>query len=157
MWQCSTKSPEETRQLAALLAQYLPAGAVICLAGDLGAGKTLFIKALAAALGVEEEVTSPTFTLVNVYQGHQVIYHFDLYRLAMVEQLVDIGFEEYVNSDGICLIEWPDEFRAAMPEQYLWIEISIAGENLRNWRFLPQGIEYEVISEELKKSCPYLR
>lgn len=157
MWQCITKSPEETSELAFFLASHLKPGAVVCLSGDLGAGKTLFVKSAAKALGVEEEVTSPTFALVNVYQGALTVYHFDLYRLRRVEELLDIGFDEYVNGKGISLIEWPDEFKAALPEQYLWIEISRLTENERNWRFLPQGEIYEALSEELKRSCQYLR
>ncbi len=157
MWQCITRSPEETGELAFFLARHLKPGDVVCLSGDLGAGKTLFVKSAAKALGVEEEVTSPTFALVNVYQGRLTIYHFDLYRLQHPEQLIDIGFDEYVNGDGISLIEWPDEFKTALPEQYLWIEISRLAENERNWRFLPQGEKYEALSEELKRSCQYLR
>ena len=157
MWECSTKSPAETQRLAAVVAQELKPGMVLCLAGDLGAGKTLFVKAAAKALGVDEAVTSPTFTLVNVYQGRLPVYHFDLYRLEMVEQLTDIGFDEYLHGEGVCLIEWPDAFLAAMPEQYLWIEIHAVGEEQRQWRFLPHGTQYEEISEEVKRSWQYLR
>ena len=157
MWQYNTKSPEQTSELAVLLAGLLKPGMVICLDGDLGAGKTLFVKAAAKALGVEEEVTSPTFALVNVYQGKVLIYHFDLYRLQQVEQLADIGFDEYVNGDGISLIEWPNEFKAALPEEYLWIEIIRTADSERSWRFLPQGEKYDALSEELKRLCQYSR
>ena len=157
MWQYNTKSPEQTSELAVLLAGLLKPGMVICLDGDLGAGKTLFVKAAAKALGVEEEVTSPTFALVNVYQGEVVLYHFDLYRLQHVEQLADIGFDEYVNGDGISLIEWPNEFKAALPEEYLWIEIVRTADTERNWRFLPRGEKYDALSEELKGLCQYSR
>lgn len=95
MFTCTTNSPEETAHLAELVGQKIREGTVLCLEGDLGAGKTLFVQSLAHTLGVEGEVTSPTFNLMNVYEGICPIYHFDLYRLETEEELEDIGFYEY--------------------------------------------------------------
>lgn len=110
-WKWKTASPEETWKLAQRLGTLLRGKEVLCLSGDLGAGKTLFSQGLASGLGVAEDVTSPTFTLMNVYQsGKGEMYHFDLYRLEDASQLWDIDFYTYVEGRGIALIEWPDAF-----------------------------------------------
>ena len=110
MFTCTTNSPEETAHLAELVGQKIREGTVLCLEGDLGAGKTLFVQSLAHTLGVEGEVTSPTFNLMNVYEGICPIYHFDLYRLETEEELEDIGFYEYTEDpEGIVVIEWSDD------------------------------------------------
>ena len=111
MFTCTTNSPEETAHLAELVGQKIREGTVLCLEGDLGAGKTLFVQSLAHTLGVEGEVTSPTFNLMNVYEGICPIYHFDLYRLETEEELEDIGFYEYTEDpEGIVVsIEKSDD------------------------------------------------
>ena len=120
MFTCMTSSPEETGHLAELVGQKIREGTVLCLEGDLGAGKTLFVQSLARTLGVEGDVTSPTFNLMNVYEGICRIYHFDLYRLETEEELEDIGFYEYTEEpEGIVVIEWPDKFPESLPEDYL--------------------------------------
>ena len=101
-----------TEALGNLVGQHVKDGDVLCLSGDLGAGKTLFSRGVAIALGVQpDEVTSPTFAIMNVYEGSELeIRHFDLYRLNRPEELEDIGFEEYAGGDGITLIEWAELF-----------------------------------------------
>lgn len=100
--------------------------------GDMGAGKTTFIKALAKALGVTEVVSSPTFSIVNEYEGKDcIIYHFDFYRLKNLQEAYDIGYEEYFYSGNICLIEWPEKVEELLPEHYVKIEITTAGETER--------------------------
>ncbi|MBC8987134.1 tRNA (adenosine(37)-N6)-threonylcarbamoyltransferase complex ATPase subunit type 1 TsaE [Pedobacter sp. N36a] len=100
--------------------------------GDMGAGKTTFIKALTKALGVTDVVSSPTFSIVNEYEGKDVIiYHFDFYRLKNLQEAYDIGYEEYFYSEHICLIEWPEKVEELLPEHYVKIEITAPGETER--------------------------
>lgn len=150
-----TNSPQETAELAERLAEKLPAGAVLCFEGDLGAGKTLFVQSLAKALGVKGEVTSPTFNLMNVYEdGSLPIVHFDLYRLEREDELDEIGFYEYSYApDGLVLIEWADKFPDNLPDDYIKITIE-RGEkdNIRQLRFSARG-EADVLLKELEESC----
>ena len=119
----SSSAPETTRSVARSLCDKLIVGDVVLLYGDLGAGKTEFVKGLAAGLGVDEPVTSPTFALLNVYQGRLPVYHFDLYRLRSLEELDGIGFGEFVGGDGLAVVEWPDAFAAALPDEFLKVDI----------------------------------
>lgn len=145
-----TESPEATFSLGKELGARLDRGDVICLSGDLGAGKTLFTQGVAAGLGVGEGVTSPTFTILQVYEdGRCPIYHFDLYRLEIPQQLEDIGFEEYSRPDGVAIIEWADKFAAEMPEEHLWIELKINDEAGRVVTMSPHGARYVKLCEEM--------
>ena len=124
MFTITTNSPEQTSLLGEKIANLIQDNLIICLEGDLGAGKTLFTQSLCKALKVKEIVTSPTFNLMNVYEGKKRIYHFDLYRLEQPEDLEEIGFYEYTDvEDEVVLIEWPDRFFAYMPEDYLHLKI----------------------------------
>ena len=117
-------SPEETAELAERLGAAAEPGTVLCLVGDLGAGNTLFTQGFARGLGVEGEVTSPTFALMNQYRGRLPVTHFDLYRLEREEELDEIGFHEYAEpSGGVVLIEWADKFPEALPEPRVWLMI----------------------------------
>jgi tRNA threonylcarbamoyladenosine biosynthesis protein TsaE len=152
MWNIRTTSPNETFELGQRLGQLLQEEDVICLTGDLGAGKTLITQGIAAALGVEQPVTSPTFTVLNIYEGKINIYHFDLYRLEQPEELEDIGFSEFTSSGGVVIIEWSDKFPGNMPEKYLQIMLKRGTENEeRLISFLPNGKRYVQICEELNK------
>ena len=153
-----TNSPEETFAFGQCLATVLGPGRVVCLVGDLGAGKTLLVQGLAKGLGIEEIVNSPTFTILNVYETTFLIYHFDLYRLDYAEELFDIGFYEYTEAQGLSIIEWPDKFPSELPDEYLWIDIK-SGDTLtqRILHVSAQGACYEQICEELKQTCPFLR
>lgn len=123
MKQQMTYSETQTKELAAQLAEQATGGQVYCLAGDLGVGKTAFAKGFAYGLGVTEDVVSPTFTIVREYEGRLPFYHFDIYRLPDGDSLYDIGFDEYVEGRGVCLIEWADQLRDEMPEDAIWITI----------------------------------
>lgn len=118
-----------TESLGQLIGCKVQEGDVICLTGDLGAGKTLLAQGVATALGVAaEDVTSPTFTIMNVYEGRKMeIRHFDLYRLNCPEELEDIGFSEYCGGEGVTLIEWAELFPEQLPEEYLQITLLHAG------------------------------
>ena len=155
MFERETNSPEETAELAVRLAEGLTAGTVICLEGDLGAGKTLFVKSLAGAIGVRGEVTSPTFNLLNIYEGGRFpVYHFDLYRLESEDELEEIGFYEYsAVPDGLVLIEWADKFPEVLPEDYIRLKIGrLEGDSRRRLTFSAAG-EAAGLLKELEKNC----
>ena len=119
-----SNSPKETSNIAKAFAKKLKKGDVVCLSGDLGTGKTAFVQALASALGVTDYVSSPTFTIVNCYEGNLPVYHFDVYRIADPDEMYEIGYEEYVYGDGISVIEWPELISEILPEERYDITIS---------------------------------
>ncbi len=125
-------SEAETIALAGKLVSYFKSGDVIVLEGRLGAGKTVFVKGLAAALGIDESlVNSPSFTLVNEYPGSRPLYHFDLYRLENPEELYEIGWDEYAGRDGIVIVEWGEKAHEYLPERYYLITFAVSGESER--------------------------
>jgi tRNA threonylcarbamoyladenosine biosynthesis protein TsaE len=127
-----SQGPNQTRFIAARLARGLAAGSVIRLVGDLGAGKTEFVKGLAKGLDCEDAVTSPTFTLIHEYIGGRLpLFHMDLYRLDEEAELDEIGFEDYLKAGGICAIEWGDKFPGRMPRESVQIVLTILENNAR--------------------------
>lgn len=119
-----TNSVEETMDLAFRLGKVCPKNTVLCLTGDLGAGKTHFTKGFAKGLGINSTITSPTFTLIHEYQeGRVPFYHFDVYRVHDLDEVLDLGFEEYIYSNGISLIEWADLIEPLLPEDFIQIKI----------------------------------
>ncbi|MBR5152047.1 MAG: tRNA (adenosine(37)-N6)-threonylcarbamoyltransferase complex ATPase subunit type 1 TsaE [Clostridia bacterium] len=129
-----TYSSEETRTLGKDLAKTLSPGAILALVGDLGCGKTAFVKGIVDAFGDGEEVTSPTFTLVNEYDGTTPIYHFDVYRLEHPSVEECDWMDDYFFSDGICLIEWADNIREVLPDNTLRITFSKNPEKGEDYR-----------------------
>ena len=102
------KSEKDTENLGFMLGKRLKPASIVCLFGDLGAGKTVFVRGLARALGYPGRVTSPTFTIVNEYPGRRELFHFDMYRLSSADELFDIGWEDYLARGGICAVEWSE-------------------------------------------------
>lgn len=132
-------SEEDTAQFALKVGKQLSQGDIVCLYGDLGAGKTCFSRALIrGALGSGVDVPSPTFTLVQTYDSDPPIWHFDLYRLEDAEEIYEIGFEEALSS-GISLIEWPERISAILPPNRLEIHISTAEKDVREFLFRKIG------------------
>ena len=126
-----TNSPQETEALGQKLGQKLPAGTVIAYRGDLGAGKTAFTRGLAQGLGITDPVTSPTYTIVNEYLGGKVpLFHFDMYRLHSADDLFDIGWDDYLERQGICAVEWSENVEEAL-ENPLIVTICKTGEESR--------------------------
>lgn len=125
----TTQSVEQTQALGRRLGELLQPGDVIALVGQLGAGKTYFVKGIAAGLGVDDDrqVNSPTFVLVNEYTGRVPVHHLDVYRLGEPEELTAIGFEEMCTSDGVVIVEWADRVREVLPERTVWVEIAVTG------------------------------
>ena len=148
-----TFSPVETAALGEKLAPLLQAGDILCLNGDLGAGKTSFSQGVALGLGVGDRVTSPTFTLINEYQGRLPFYHFDVYRLEAPEDMEDLGYEEYFYGSGVCLIEWANKIEPLLPRERLVITLTReeTAENRRRITFSPLGERYQPLVEELSK------
>ena len=147
-----THSPEETAHLAGTIGKIIREGTVICLDGELGVGKTLFVRALARTLGVESDVTSPTFNLMNIYEAACPIVHFDLYRITSEEELEDIGFYEYAEAtEGIVLIEWAEKFPDAMPADHLSVRIEALNDEERQFTFVAKGKKSRALLEELKR------
>jgi tRNA threonylcarbamoyladenosine biosynthesis protein TsaE len=120
-----TASAEETKQLAAAIAELTRSGDLVLLAGDLGAGKTAFAQGFGAALGVTERITSPTFTLVSQYSGRLELNHLDVYRLDQVDEVLDLGLAEMLDEGGVTLIEWGDTIIPALPADYLEVRLRI--------------------------------
>ena len=119
-----THSPDETRALGRTLAQALQGGAVVAFTGDLGAGKTAFVSGMAEGLGIEERVTSPTFTIVNEYEGGRLpLFHFDMYRLGSADELFHIGWEDYLARNGVCAVEWSENVEDALDDDAIRVEI----------------------------------
>ena len=126
-----TNSPEETEKIGEALGKILSAGTVLAYEGDLGAGKTAFTRGLARGLGATESVTSPTYTIVNEYlSGRLPLFHFDMYRLSSADDLWDIGWEDYLDRNGICAVEWSENVAEAL-EKPIVVRIEKLGEDAR--------------------------
>ena len=131
--QIRTHSPEETEAIGRKIAAKLLPGDIIAYYGDLGAGKTAFTRGLAAGLGVTEQVTSPTYTIVNEYlSGRMPLFHFDMYRLDSADDLFDIGWEDYLARGGVCAVEWSENVMDALPEDTVWVRIAREGDTGRS-------------------------
>lgn len=128
----TSHSPDQTLELGRWLAQYLPAGAIVSLQGTLGVGKSLLVRGIAQGLGVAAgEVTSPTFTLWQTYEGSRTLHHLDAYRLNSTAEFWDLGAEELLVQDGLILIEWGDKIRDALPPDHFCLAIDIIDHNTR--------------------------
>ena len=145
-YKVTTRDEKETIQIAENLESEKFENMVICLEGDLGSGKTVFTKGFAGALGIEENITSPTFTIIKeYYNGEMPLFHMDVYRL---DGKVDgIGLEDYFKKNGVLIIEWADTIMDYLPEERLDIKFRLVDENTRVLTFIPHGEKYEEICE----------
>jgi tRNA threonylcarbamoyladenosine biosynthesis protein TsaE len=142
----------QTAELGTMLAARLRAGDVLALVGNLGAGKTRLVQAVAAAMGVDRsQVTSPTFVLLQQYAGRLPIYHFDTYRLRDLDEFLELGAEELLSADGVCFIEWGDRVETVLPADHLRCEIEMLGETERQFRFSGTGARPAEIVRELRE------
>ena len=136
-----SKSPEDTFQIGMRLGKLAEAGEVYTLTGDLGVGKTVFTQGFAKGLGIDESVNSPTFTILQIYEGGRLpLYHFDVYRIGSVEEMEETGFEEYIMEDGVSLIEWADLIEEILPRKRTRVLIE---------KDLEKGFDYRRITVEL--------
>lgn len=151
-WEYKTRGPDETRDLGRRFAEALRPGDVVLLVGELGAGKTCFAQGLALGLGIEEQVTSPTFTLLREYKGRLPLYHLDAYRLEGSADLFDIGVDEYMEGQGVLIVEWGDRARDFFTPEYLEVGFEFAGDDEeRRIRFSVHGGSWEGRMSKLKK------
>ena len=133
-----TSCMEETAKFAYEMAQNVEPGQVYALIGDLGVGKTVFTKGFAEGLGIEEPVSSPTFTILQIYEeGRLPLYHFDVYRIEEPEEMEEVGFDDYIYGDGVCLIEWANRIEEILPEETIYIVIE---------KDLEKGMDYRKIT-----------
>ena len=148
-----SQSTSETIRIGKQIGSLLRPEDVVALVGELGTGKTHFIKGLASATGVKNSryITSPSFTLVHEYQGEFPFYHIDLFRLETEKEAEGLGLDEYFQGRGITAIEWADKIPNLLPEEILWIEIRYTGENTRSIEILAKGARYEAIVRELSR------
>jgi len=142
-----SQSAKETQDLAYRLGQLLPSNSLLTLSGELGAGKTTFTQGLAKGLQIKEKVTSPTFTLMKMYQGRLPLYHIDAYRLENISQ--DLGFDEFIDGDGVCVIEWSNFIDYLLPNEKINIEITSDVDENRTLVFTANGTKYEEVLEKL--------
>jgi len=158
MFSIITSSTEQTEEVGRILGTMLEPGDLVCLFGDLGAGKTHFSFGIARGLRVPDQyITSPTFTFVNEYRGRIPFYHIDLYRLKDPSELESIGFEEYIDSGGATVIEWAERAEADLPENKLNVYLSDVSENSRELGFFAEGERYEKLLADLKKELEVKR
>nr|WP_143290239.1 tRNA (adenosine(37)-N6)-threonylcarbamoyltransferase complex ATPase subunit type 1 TsaE [Caloramator proteoclasticus] len=137
-----TNNERETFELGYKIGAKLKKGDVISLNGDLGAGKTHLTKGIAAGLGVDDYITSPTFTIVNEYMGRLPFYHFDVYRIDDIYEMYEIGFDEYLYGDGVCVVEWGDMVEELLPKDKIYIYIKKLDDSIREVQI--KGLEGEV-------------
>jgi tRNA threonylcarbamoyladenosine biosynthesis protein TsaE len=150
-----SKSTDMTRDMGMALGRLLEPGEIVACSGQLGAGKTLFIQGMALGLGTDPKVpvTSPTYTLVHEYPGPKPLYHFDFYRLARIEDVLGLGYEEYFYDEGISAVEWPEKFPEVFPPETLWINLERESEKERKLSFSSEeeNLWKERLTEALKK------
>ena len=129
----TTHSEEETRAVARTVAHLLKSGECLVLSGQLGAGKTVFVRGLAEGLGIDPtKVHSPSFTILNEYRGEPSLYHFDLYRLVSLDELTETGWDDYLSRNGITVIEWGERAGSRLPDKYYQVAMTSAGESSRD-------------------------
>lgn len=149
-----TDGESETEAVGRVVGEHLFAGAVLLLEGELGAGKTVFARGVARGLGVTGTVSSPTFTILRVYAGRLPFYHFDLHRLESEEELLELGIEEYLDGDGVTLVEWADRFESFFAGPAILVSIDRNGDESRRLSFSARHHSYE---EVILKLNPLLR
>ncbi len=131
-----TTCEQETESAGAVFAAELQPGAVVAMYGDLGMGKTAFVRGMARGLGITGRVNSPTFTIVNEYLGKTPLFHFDMYRLGSAEELFEIGWEDYQERCGVCAVEWSENVEGAFPEHTILVQFSRTGDTSREIRII---------------------
>lgn len=147
------KGLEKTEEFGIKLGKLLNPGDIVCLNGDLGAGKTTLTKSIGLGLGVDDYITSPTFALINEYEGRMPVYHFDVYRLENVEELYDLGFDEYFYGRGVSIIEWADKIEKLIPKERIVLDIKKGVDiDERRINITVYGNRYKDILKELEEN-----
>lgn len=144
------KNLKDTEKLGEIIAKCIEKGTVICLDGDLGVGKTALTQFIAKEFGIEEYIVSPTFTIIKEYQGKLPFYHMDVYRINSEDEMYDLGYDEYIYSDGVTIIEWSQIIEGILPEERINIEIKRIDEEQREINIEGKGPVYARLIEELR-------
>lgn len=148
----ASRTPRQTEQIGSILGSMLAKGDILALCGELGAGKTTLVRGIARGIGLEGgEVASPSFTLVNEYDGPLRLFHIDLYRLTDEKELISIDYEEYLKGDGVVVIEWADRIPQAVPADALWITLRYLGNEHREIVLQAEGDRFKMMIEELQR------
>ncbi len=143
-------SPEETQKIGVRIGELAQPGDTFFLVGTLGAGKTCLTQGVAWGLGIKEYAVSPSFTLVRELYGRLPLYHIDLYRLDRIEEIEDLGLEEYFQGNGVCVVEWAEKGLGVLPEEYLMISLSYLSDTARNLQFSSSGKRYSEALEQIR-------
>lgn len=152
-WTFEAANELDTARLGAALDRLLPDGSVVALSGTLGAGKTRLVQAIAEADGVDRrQVVSPTFVLIQEYQGRRPIYHFDAYRLRDEDEFLELGPEEYFESEGLTFVEWAERIEGQLPPERLEIQIAVTGPQSRRFQIVAHGARYADVVARLGQS-----
>ena len=146
-----TKSPEETKNLGKEVGKLAKLGDLLAFYGELGAGKTCFIQGISQGLEVKDYVTSPSFTIINEYQGKIPIFHFDLFRLNNAEEILELSYKEYFYGEGLTVIEWAEKIERFLPKEHLKIAIKFKDRYQRTISFIPQGDRFNNFLGELSR------
>jgi tRNA threonylcarbamoyladenosine biosynthesis protein TsaE len=146
-----SKSPEETHRLGQELGRLARPGDILLLTGQLGAGKTCLTQGIARGLGVEGYATSPTFVVMNQYQGRLIMYHIDLYRIDTLAEVMDLGLDDYLYGDGVCVVEWADKALEAFPAERLLVEMGFISDTSRSVTFHPTGDRYKTLLSQFDR------
>ena len=146
-------SASQTLKIGKKIAANLNAGDIILLSGSLGAGKTVLAKGIAQGLGINKnDVVSPTFVLLRIYSGKHLLQHFDFYRIKTPQDLFSLGLPEYLYSDAVTIIEWPERLKFLLPKEFLKIKLSIQAKNQRYFKFIAKGSRYKELLGKIHKS-----
>ena len=146
-------SADQTRRMGARMGQLLDGGEVLCLVGDLGTGKTCMVQGIGRGLGVQDQITSPTFTLVSEYRGKLPLYHIDLYRIVDVKAAFTFGLDEYLYGTGVCAIEWAERVEQLWPDEYLLVNLRHIDESKRGLTLRGFGERYERLVMRFRHSA----
>ena len=149
-FQVISHSPEETQAIGRILGSSAEAGDIFLLVGGLGAGKTCLTQGIVWGLGVDEYARSPTFVLVSQYQGRLTLYHMDLYRLDTIEEIIDLGLDEYLYGDGVCVVEWAEKAAEVFPEQHVLVRLDYIDETSRRLTLTGSGVRHDKLFNALK-------
>lgn len=148
-----SRSPEQTQKFGVCIGELALAGDVFLLTGNLGTGKTCLTQGIARGLNIKENALSPSFIIVREHQGRLPLYHIDLYRLDRIEEIAELGLDEYLCGNGVCVVEWAEKGYSILPAEHLLIQISYLSDNERIFQLKPRGQRYLEITRQLK-DCP---
>jgi tRNA threonylcarbamoyladenosine biosynthesis protein TsaE len=147
-----TRSPEETREIGRAIGKLAVPGDIYLLVGQLGAGKTCLTQGIAWGLGIEEYTLSPSFVIMRELRGRLTLYHMDFYRLDSLAEIADLGLDDYLYGQGVCVIEWAEKGREVLPDEHLLIRLAYVSDTERSLEFVPSGGRYMKLVEELRKA-----